>query len=141
MKLIAVVMKAPTSDLRFKNASSLLDYGFSNFEYKKMINKNDVVKSVKVSKGITPIVNAISENDCGTLISKGNDINIEQNISIQDTISAPIFKGQTIGKITYSLNGNVISECNLIASDNVDKINLFSMCKLILNNWFNLLRT
>lgn len=140
MKLIAVVMKAPTSDLRFKNASSLLDYGFSNFEYKKMINKNDVVKSVKVSKGITPIVNAISENDCGTLISKGNDINIEQNISIQDTISAPIFKGQTIGKVTYSLNGNVISECNLIASDNVDKINLFSMCKLILNNWFNLLR-
>lgn len=140
MNLIAVVMKAPSSSIRFKNASSLLDYGFSNFEYKKMISKNDIVKSIKVPKGITPTVNIIAEDDCGTLISKGNDINIEQNISIEDTILAPIYKGQIVGKITYTLNGNIISECNLIASNTVDKMNLFSMDKFIIKNWFTLLR-
>lgn len=140
MNLIAVVMKAPSSSIRFKNASSLLDYGFSNFEYKKMISKNDTVKSIKVPKGFSPTVNVVAENDCGTLISKGNDINIEQNISIENSISAPIYKGQTIGKITYTLNGNVISESNLIAGNTVDKMNLFSMDKFIIKNWFNLLR-
>ena len=140
MNLIAVVMKAPTSNIRFKNASTLLDYGFSNFEYKKLIRANDTVKSVKVTKGINPTVNVVAESDCATLIAKGDNINIEQNISIQETVTAPISKSQVIGKITYSLNGDIISECNLITSDFVDKINLFSMDKLIINNWLNLLR-
>lgn len=140
MNLIAVVMKAPTSKIRFQIASTLLDYGFSNFEYKKLITKNDVIQSVKINKGIYNRVNAIAESDCGTILSKGNDINIEQNISIQDNLSAPIFKDQVIGKVTYSLNDTILSECNLIASENVPKINLFSMDKLILNNWLNLLR-
>ena len=140
MSLIAVIMKAPTSELRFKNSSNLLDYGFSNFEYKKMVSKNDIIKNVKVSKGISPSVNAIAESDCGTLISKGNDVNIEQNISIDDTISAPISEGQNIGKITYTLNGDTISECNLTASNDVAKIGLFSMNKFIIGNWLSLLR-
>lgn len=140
MNLIAVVMQAPTSSIRFKNASTLLDYGFSNFEYKNLIKANDTVKSVNVTKGINPTVNAVAESDCGTLISKGNDINIEQNISMEDTISAPISQGQVIGKITYTLNGDIISECDLIADNFIDKINFFSMDKLILNHWLNLLR-
>ena len=122
MSLIAVVMKAPSSTVRFQNATTLLDYGFSNFEYKSLITANEVVKSVKINKGIIGTVDAMAENSCGTLITKGNDVNIEQEISMENSISAPISKGQSIGKITYTLNGEMISECNLIASEDVDKI-------------------
>ncbi len=140
MSLIAVVMKAPSSAVRFENASTLLDYGFSNFDYKSLVHANDVITSVTVNKGITPTVNAIAETDCGTLLAKGNDVNIEQEISIEDTISAPIAKGQNIGKITYTLNGQVLAECNLVASEDVDKINFLSMNRHILDIWMNLLR-
>ena len=140
MNLIAVIMKAPTSQLRFKNASSLLDYGFSNFEYKKLISAGDIVKNVKVHKGISGYVNAITENNIGTLITKGNDVNIEQTISLNDTINAPLSKGQIIGSVTYSLNGEIIGDCNLISSEFVDKISWFSMNRLVVKNWFNLLR-
>lgn len=140
LNLIAVVMKAPTSNIRFETAATLLDYGFSNFGYKALVNANDSVKTVNVSKGISPTVNAIAESNCGTLISKGNDVNIEQNISIDDSISAPISKGQVIGKLTFTLNGDTIAETNLFASDDVDKIGLISMSKSICNSWFNLLR-
>ena len=85
-------------------------------------------------------MNAIAESNCGTLISKGNDVNIEQNISIDDSISEPISKGQVIGKLTFTLNGDTIAETNLLASDDVDKIGLISMSKSICNSWFNLLR-
>ena len=122
MSLIAVVMKAPSSTVRFQNAATLLDYGFSNFEYKSLITANEVVKSVKINKGIIGTVDAMAENSCGTLITKGNDVNIEQEISMENSLSAPISKGQSIGKITYTLNGEMISECNLIASEDVDKI-------------------
>ena len=140
MDLIAVVMKAPTSQLRFKNASSLLDYGFNNFEYKKLASAGDIVKSIKVNKGILGSVDAIAENDIGTLISKGNDVNIEQNISLNDTINAPVPKGQIIGSVTYSLNEEVIGNCNLISSEYVDKLGVFSMDKLVLKKWLYLLR-
>ena len=140
LSLIAVVMKAPTSAKRFKNASSLLDFGFANFEYKKMISKDDVIKNVKLSKGVVSETNVVAEKDCGTLISKGNDFNIEQNIEMPDAIVAPVQKGNTVGKIRYTLNGENVGECNLIVNEDIDKIDFFNMEKYILNKWFNVLR-
>ena len=140
LSLIAVVMKAPTSIKRFKCASSLLNFGFANFEYKKMVSKDDIIKNVKVSKGVISETNLIAENDCGTLIKKGNDFNIEQIIEIPDTIQAPVRKGDIIGKINYVIDGENIGKCNLVANENIDKIIFFSMEKYVLNKWFNVLR-
>ena len=71
LSLIAVVMKAPTSALRFSNASSLLDYGFSNYSYKSFGNQGEVVKSIAVTKGVNTEVNAIYETSPSFLIKKG----------------------------------------------------------------------
>ena len=140
LSLIAVVMKAPTSTIRFKNASTLLDFGFNNFEYKNMISKDDAVKSVKVNKGVTSNLDVVAENDCGTLIGKGSDLNIEQNIELPEVIGAPVKKGDVLGKITYSLNEEVISECNLIANKDIDKLNFITMEQYVLDRWLTLLR-
>ena len=140
LDLIAVVMKAPSSKLRFKNAASLLDYGFSNFQYKKLISKNDTVKTVTINKGIQPSINAISSSDLGVTLPKGQDVAIEQTISIPENLNAPISQGQIMGTLTYTLNGKTISECDLLANEAVSKINLLSMGKHLLNNWFSLLR-
>lgn len=140
LSLIAVVMKSPTSAKRFKCASNLLDYGFANFEYKKLILRDDVIKSIKVSKGVMSETNVIAESDCGTLITKGNDFNIEQNIEIPDTISAPINKGEIIGELTYVLDGEKVGECNLVVNEDIDKISFIGMEKFVLNKWFTLLR-
>ena len=140
LSLIAVVMKAPTSAKRFKCASSLLDFGFANFEYKKMISKDDIIKNVKVEKGVITEINAIAEKDCGTLITKGNNFNIEQNIEMPDVIGAPVKKGDIVGKVIYRLNEKNIGECNIIVVQDIDKIGFFNMEKYILNKWFNVLR-
>ena len=140
LSLIAVVMKAPTSAKRFKNASNLLDFGFANFEYKKMISKGDVVKNIKVEKGVVSEVKTIAKQDLGTLITKGNDFNIEQNIEMPDVVQAPIKKGDIIGKLTYILDGEDIGECNLVCDEDVNKINFFNMEQYVLDKWFTLLR-
>ena len=140
MDLIAVVMKAPTSKDRFKIASTLLDYGFNNFEYKKLISKNDIVNTVKVNKGLSPSIDVIAEKDCGILLPKGKDIEIKQIISLPDTIVAPIFQNQVVGTVTYMLDDTTLEECNLFANSTIQKINIFSMSKTILNQWSTLLR-
>lgn len=140
LSLISVVMKAPSSKIRFSNAASLLDYGFANFEYKELAKKDEVVKSINVDKGVIPSIDVVSESDCGTLISKGNDLNIEQNVLISNDISAPVSKGDVVGKLEFRLNGDVVSETNLIARDSVDKMGIVSMEKLVVGDWLELLR-
>ena len=52
LSLIAVIMRGETSKIRFSEATKLLDYGFSNFEFAKYSNKGDVAKNVNINKGI-----------------------------------------------------------------------------------------
>lgn len=140
LSLIAVVMKAPTSAIRFKNATSLLDYGFGNFSCKSFGDQGEVVKSVTVSKGIQDEVNAVYETSPSFLIKKGEESNITYEINLTSSVQAPITQGQLLGTITYSLNGSTISTVDLIAENSVEKIGCFNMLKYVLSNWFNLLR-
>ena len=131
LSLIAVIMKAPSTKVRFAEASKLLDYGFNNFSFKSFGNKNDVIKTVSVNKGIKNSVDAILEDDAGTLIEKGKEFQIFQEVTISDNISAPIKKGEKIGEVTFSLNGNILSSVNLIASSDVPQITFF-LCANVL---------
>lgn len=138
LSLIAVIMKAPTTKDRFAEATKLLDYGFANYNYKVLGKANDVVKDVSVSKGVSSSVSAVLEYDSGTLLSKGADTNIVQNINVPDTVSAPIKKGDKLGEVVYTLNDETISTIDVIANEDVDKIDFFNMTKHIFNRWLNM---
>lgn len=140
LSLIAVVMKAPTGPIRFAEAQKLLDYGFNNFEYKSLINKNDLIKEISVDKGIENTVNAIAENDSGILIKKGQNKDVVQTVQLPDNINAPVSAGQILGNITYSLNGTEISKVNIVAEKSVDKNTAFNMIEHVVFNWFSLFR-
>lgn len=140
LSLIAVIMKAPTSPIRFAEAQKLLDYGFNNFEYKKLANKNDLIKEISVDKGIENSVNAILENDSGVLIQKGQNKDIVQSVQLTDSINAPVYAGQVLGNVTYSLNGNEIGKVNIVAEKSVGKNTAFNMIEHVFFNWLSLLR-
>lgn len=140
LSLIAVIMKAPTSPIRFAEAQKLLDYGFNNFEYKKLANKNDLIKEISVDKGIENSVNAILENDSGVLIQKGQNKDIVQSVQLTDSINAPVYSGQVLGNVTYSLNGNEIGKVNIVAEKSVGKNTAFNMIEHVFFNWLSLLR-
>jgi D-alanyl-D-alanine carboxypeptidase (penicillin-binding protein 5/6) len=140
LSLIAVIMKAPTSPIRFAEAQKLLDYGFNNFEYKKLANKNDLIKEISVDKGIENSVNAILENDSGVLIQKGQNKDIVQSVQLTYSINAPVYAGQVLGNVTYSLNGNEIGKVNIVAEKSVEKNTAFNMIEHVFFNWLSLLR-
>lgn len=55
-------------------------------------------------------------------------------------MSAPISKGQELGKVSYTLNGEVISEGTLISDSDIPKINIFTMNEKVIGKWYNMLR-
>ena len=140
LSLIAVVMKAPSTKVRFSEAQKLLDYGFNNYEYKKLASKGDFVKEIAVNKGVESKVNTILETDSGILITKGQDKNIQQVIDIPEIVSSPIAQNQILGNITYTLNGEEIGKVNIVAEKSVEKISAFSMIEYVYAKWFSLFR-
>ena len=140
LSLIAVIMKGETSSIRFSEATKLLDYGFSNFEYFKYSNKGDLAKTVNVTKGIEDTVDAIFESDAGALIPKGQSSNITTTINLADTFMAPIDEGQVLGSVTFSIGDEILGTVNLVASKAVPKLTFGSMMASVLDNWFKLLR-
>lgn len=140
LSLIAVVMKAPTTKIRFAEAQKLLDYGFSMYSYREFGKKADVVKSVSVTKGTLKTVNAILENSTGALVKKGEEKNLVQNVNLGDAVQAPITRGQTLGEVTYSLNGEVVGRSNIVSEKDIPQISLWSMMGFLFETWYQLIR-
>ncbi len=140
LSLIAVVMKAPTSAIRFSNASALLDYGFNTFSYKSFAVQGEIFKSIPVTKGVFNEINAIYETSPSFLVKKGDESNITYEINLFENVQAPITQGQYLGTISYYLNDEKIAEVNLIAEYSINKISLINMLKSLFNTWFNLIR-
>ena len=141
LSLIAIIMKAPSSKIRFENATKLLDYGFNTFSYKEFGKKDDVVRTVTVNKGTKNEAEAVLNENAGTLLEKGSDKNVEQTLTLDDTISAPVQKGQKLGEISFTLDGEILSTVDIIAKDDVEKIGLFSTIKKVYYSWVDLLRS
>lgn len=140
LSLIAVVMRAPTTKDRFSCAKKLLDYGFSNYQYKKFSTKDDFVTNVKVDKGTCMDVPIKYAETTGKVIKKQNEINIEQEIVLDDKIEAPIQKDKVVGEVVFKMDGEIVGRTKLISGENVEKIGIFNMSKKIIKNWFYLFR-
>ena len=140
LSLIAVVLRGPTSEIRFNDARKLLDYGFTNFKFETSGSKGTVVKSVLVDKAVEKELNLVYEKDSGILVQKSNSSNIEQEIIVNESISAPITQGQVLGTVHFYLDGKILDSVNLVAERDVAKLSVFSMYSYITEAWINLLR-
>ena len=66
--------------------------------------------------------------------------NIEQTVTIDENISAPISSGQKVGEISFSLDGEVLATINLVSQVSVNKMDIATMSTKVFSTWFNLLR-
>ena len=140
LSLIAVIMRAPSTKERFSCARKLLDYGFSTFKYKKFAEKNVEVMNVPINKGVVSEVSVKYADTSGKIMNKKSEGNVEQEIIINDNVSAPIEAGQVLGKVEFRVDGEAVASVDLVAESEVGKLNIFTMGKRILKKWFYLFR-
>lgn len=140
LSLIAVIMKAPSTAVRFSEATKLLDYGFSNYAYVSFAKKDCILTSISTTKGVKNSVNVSFSENSGALVKKGQEKNVEQIISLPDTIEAPIKFNQKLGEIKYVINGETLSVTDLVSNEEIKKLNLANLTELIFFSWLTLLR-
>ncbi len=140
LSLIAVIMRAPSTKERFSCARKLLDYGFSTFKYKKFAEKDVEVMNVPINKGVVSEASVKYADTSGKIMNKKSEGNVEQEIIINDNVSAPIEAGQVLGKVEFRVDGEAVASVDLVAENDVAKLNIFTMGKRILKKWFYLFR-
>ena len=141
LSLIAVIMRAPTPKIRFNEAKLLLDYGFNTYSYTSLNNSKDIFEYIEIPKGNIKGINLLYENDTGILTKKSSKNDIAKTVTIyQEKLVAPIKKNDVLGKIEYSIEGNIKQSVNLIASADVSRKSLNNTFTYILSKWSNFLR-
>ncbi|UKS26035.1 D-alanyl-D-alanine carboxypeptidase [Paenibacillus sp. HWE-109] len=126
MRIITVVMGTKTEPERFNETRKLLDYGFNNFEIKPFLNAKqqiDSLKIVNIKKGVQTQVPLVTKTGLTFIARKGakdTDFTITAEPVEESKLVAPITKGDALGKVKVSYNGQE-KTVDLIADDDVQK--------------------
>ncbi len=122
MDMIAVILAAPSTKVRFSEASKLLDYGFANCSIFKDKNEDLVVNPIPVKQGIADSVGYRVNDEFSYVCLKGtNPADIKKEITLVENITAPITENFKVGEITYKLNGKKIGSIDIVSAENIDK--------------------
>ena len=125
IRFITVVMGEPTSAIRNSETTAMLDYGFQTYELDKVISKDKVLSSEKISFGTSSNVDVVPKEDVNILNTKsGAKRNVSYDFHIR-TIKAPVKVGDIVGKVKILENGKEIMKIDATVRSNVQKVNFF----------------
>lgn len=125
MRLISVLVGAPTDTARTTESQKLLNYGFQFYDSRVLYKQGQTISKLKVWKGHDDTLAATVDSDLALTFPKGSYDKIQANITSMQPLIAPVAKGQTVGKIQFLLDGKVIEERNLVASQEVPVAGIF----------------
>ena len=121
MELIAVLMAAPDSKTRFQDAISLLNYGYSVSQMYRDEN-TDPLPDQKVEGGIEDTLHLTYAGPFEYLDTKGSNLSqVQKEISLPDSVKAPVAEGDAIGEAVYKIDGTRIGSVSILAAKGVDK--------------------
>lgn len=137
INLIAVVMAAPEPKLRFKEAASMLDYGFANCSMFSDENKDVKLEPVPIKGGKVDFIIPIVTSKFNYLLMKGQSADkIEKKIVMNENILAPLESGAQVGEIQYIYEGKSIGTIPIITNEKVDQAKYMDYLEKIAKKFF-----
>ena len=133
LSLIGVVLGADSGKERFRDAATLLDYGFANFESKEL-GLEEELAPITVEGGMEDEVSISCEGVTGLTVPKGEGKGITQTVDIPESLTAPVRKGDIVGRVVFTLNGEELASFDVTANDDVEEKSFGSILGLLLHS-------
>lgn len=135
LRLVSVVLGGKTSDDRFDSSVSLFNYGFANFKNKMVLDCNvNLNDKLPVTRGRKESVSVRPARDSFVFCKKDEDPEITFSV-IKEAASAPLAKGDEVGRIEVYKNGILCDCVALVCSEDVPKANYADNWHKIADNW------
>ena len=118
--LIAVVMGAESSKIRFQSCKTMLDHGFANYA----LIRPDLcdVGQVPVVLGKETAVSPKMAQDGTLLIDKAQRSTVVTDVRLEDSVTAPVRPGQPLGTLTLRAGDQILQQIPLVAAEGVERL-------------------
>ena len=125
-RLIAVGSGFETKSSRSRESSKLLTYGLTNFDLVEIVKKNEPIEKLDVWLGKKQHVDVHINQDIYKTIKKAKKKLLKVALKYEGPIEAPINKDQIVGKLRVVYDQELVGEYDLLASNKVEKVNVFT---------------
>ena len=132
-RLIAVGSGFNTKNARSKESSKLLTYGLTNYDLVKISNANESLHKVDVWLGKVNSVDVYTNQDIYKTIKKAKKKLLKVSVKYEGPIEAPIKKDEKVAILKVVYDDELVSEYDLLASNEVKKVNFVSRLLKSLN--------
>ena len=137
LSLIAVVLGTDSGTARFKDAATLLDYGFANFETAELSLSDDLYP-ITVEGGMSDKADLTCADKSYLTLPKGQLEGLKRKLDIAESIEAPVTKGTKVGTLSFSMDGEELASFDILTAEDVEKKSFSSLFALVLAAAFKL---
>lgn len=136
--LVAVIMGSPTSDDRFNAAKTLLNWGFANFETVTPVPDSSLLADVNVIGGYKDSFTPVVETPAPILMKKGSAESLVQSVELVTDVNAPVVSGETVGTLTFTVDGETVAEYRIISPEEIKKLDFVEILRRLLTSFASL---
>ena len=137
MNLIAVIMAAPDTKTRFREAAKLLDYGYATASLYQEDFSTTEFPEVKVKAGVKQSVQVRPKKSFGYLCNKDmvqGDIRME--LQLNEEVLAPVTGGMSLGRAIFYYGEQELGSVELLAVEAVEKMKYKDALKTVWGCFF-----
>lgn len=136
-RMLTVIMGAPTYKVRNRDASMLLNFGFSKYEAKKAVSKDEDIEKIWINKQNDKYFIAKAKENCNIVIEKGIDNKIVKKCTLSiDNNKKEFKKGEVVGYCEILVNGTPINKVEIYCDRDFKKGGIFENLKLNIKKMF-----
>ena len=132
-RLIAVGSGFETKNSRSRESSKLLTYGLTNFDLIEITKSGESFGKIDVWLGKNNEVKVYTKENIYKTIKKGQKKKLKVKMIYDGPVEAPINKDQVLAKLKIIYDDELIDEYELLALEEVKKVNIFSRLLKSLN--------
>jgi D-alanyl-D-alanine carboxypeptidase (penicillin-binding protein 5/6) len=140
MRLLAVVLNAPTDSTRADDSQRLLNYGFRFFETHLLFKNGQAVADLPVYKGLAQSVHLGVLHEMYITVPGGQYQRLSITTNVPKYLEAPLQPGQKVGELVINFDGRTVETKPLYVLDTVQQGGYYTSAKdtmrLMFNHWF-----
>lgn len=133
---VAVILHAPSSDVRFESAKLLLNHAFANYRLLELL-PDEALPPVPVTLGASAWVQPVLAGQQKLLLEKGRVSGLRKELSLMESVEAPVQAGQSLGRLRLlDAAGNELASLELAAGEAVPRVTWGSVLLRLLRMLF-----
>jgi serine-type D-Ala-D-Ala carboxypeptidase (penicillin-binding protein 5/6) len=122
VSVISVVLGQPSTSVCFAESRTLMEYGFAQYRHVDLLEQGAVVAEAEVPYHVNGTVQLVTETAVGMELYKNDSVTT--SISLDKPLVLPVEKGDAFGRVTLTVEGEVVGTVDLVAAQSFGKTTL-----------------